>query len=440
MLRKWLCGILVCALGVAMLGAALAEDLRALYIAGQDIMQDADHTLELGAGTAVFDPDTSVLTLMDATITATDYGIQADGFEGQTLTIVLAGENSIAARTGISSLETLLLQGDGKLVIEAEAYGISAGDITIDQAKLSITAQDACLYANSSLLRIQNGSELDLTNAGASSMGAVLAWPARIEIEDSVVMCDDQNSSCSIWTQSTLIITNSTVDVKTTNGTVVIASNLTVTDSQVTFEDKDNAGDAIAVRNVSVIGDSTLTVKGSSASISGTVTIKAPAGDLGEALRGSAVDGSDAKHFEGAAGKSPFTSDVVLEQADVKELTGPYMRIGKHEHKGVLVNAKEPTCTEEGYSADIVCGSCGLMGREGAPIPMIPHDFVDGKCTMCGAPDPAFVPENPPVIPAGGSSSVPSTGDDSRLTLWFAMLTLSAALGYRLCKKLLKSF
>ncbi|MDO5382126.1 MAG: choice-of-anchor I family protein [Eubacteriales bacterium] len=55
-------------------------------------------------------------------------------------------------------------------------------------------------------------------------------------------------------------------------------------------------------------------------------------------------------------------------------------------HSGKLVNVKEATCTENGYSGDKVCTVCGAVIQEGKEVPSLGHKFVSGKCVNnCGA-------------------------------------------------------
>lgn len=51
------------------------------------------------------------------------------------------------------------------------------------------------------------------------------------------------------------------------------------------------------------------------------------------------------------------------------------------------------TCTQEGYTGDIVCTVCGEVVETGQVIARLAHDYQGGKCTVCGSLDPAFQPE-----------------------------------------------
>ena len=64
-------------------------------------------------------------------------------------------------------------------------------------------------------------------------------------------------------------------------------------------------------------------------------------------------------------------------------------------HDTELKNAKAATCTEDGYTGDEVCRICGETVKQGAVVPATGHDFRDGKCVNCGAADPNDQPEQP---------------------------------------------
>ena len=89
------------------------------------------------------------------------------------------------------------------------------------------------------------------------------------------------------------------------------------------------------------------------------------------------------------------------------------------------VNAKEATCTAEGYTGDKICTVCGEVVEAGKTVAKTAHAFKDGKCTVCGASDPDYVP----ATPEQPDSDSPQTGDDSNMVLWLVlMLTAGAGL------------
>ena len=87
-------------------------------------------------------------------------------------------------------------------------------------------------------------------------------------------------------------------------------------------------------------------------------------------------------------------------------------------HKTQLVGAKAATCTEDGYTGDEVCKTCGETVTKGEVVKATGHHYQDGKCTDCGEKDPNYQPAQPGV----------KTGDASSVTLWVMLLTVSALL------------
>ena len=53
-----------------------------------------------------------------------------------------------------------------------------------------------------------------------------------------------------------------------------------------------------------------------------------------------------------------------------------------------IENKKDATCTEDGYTGDVVCSSCGITVTEGQVIASEGHKYIDGTCSVCGAEDP----------------------------------------------------
>lgn len=123
-----------------------------------------------------------------------------------------------------------------------------------------------------------------------------------------------------------------------------------------------------------------------------------------------------------------------------------------HSHKPQLEGAKKPTCTEDGYSGDLVCDACGEIIERGTIISALGHNYENGVCTKCGAldpnaptPTPSATP-TPSITPAPSATLVPSatpmpsvtptpsvtsappsTGDAAPLALWLSLLTITGA-------------
>ena len=56
-----------------------------------------------------------------------------------------------------------------------------------------------------------------------------------------------------------------------------------------------------------------------------------------------------------------------------------------------LVGAKEASCTETGYTGDLVCTVCGGIVEAGSVIPKKPHHYDGGHCVDCGAEEPEYI-------------------------------------------------
>lgn len=80
---------------------------------------------------------------------------------------------------------------------------------------------------------------------------------------------------------------------------------------------------------------------------------------------------------------------------------------GEHDYKTEII--KDATCTASGMKQD-VCKVCGSKGNISV-ISKKAHDYKDGKCTVCGAEDPDYKPENEkPSAGESGAGSGSSSG------------------------------
>lgn len=92
-------------------------------------------------------------------------------------------------------------------------------------------------------------------------------------------------------------------------------------------------------------------------------------------------------------------------------------------HTPELRDVKDAGCTQDGYTGDTYCSVCGQLLTRGQVIPAKGHDYQDGKCTVCGAEDPDYQPEQPTQPENPGVK----TGDESYVVLWSAALLLGGA-------------
>lgn len=78
-----------------------------------------------------------------------------------------------------------------------------------------------------------------------------------------------------------------------------------------------------------------------------------------------------------------------------------------------LKDAREASCTAEGYTGDRVCKVCGEIVEKGEAIPKTAHAFQDGVCTVCGA------------VESNDNTQSPQTGDNSNIALWIGLMLVS---------------
>lgn len=108
-----------------------------------------------------------------------------------------------------------------------------------------------------------------------------------------------------------------------------------------------------------------------------------------------------------------YTGDEVCKTCGVTVKKGEVIPALGHKIK--LVGAKAATCTEDGYTGDEVCTVCGEIVKKGEVIKATGHQYKDGKCTVCGAADPNYKP-------------AVKTGDESNTALWVLVMASAAML------------
>ena len=93
-----------------------------------------------------------------------------------------------------------------------------------------------------------------------------------------------------------------------------------------------------------------------------------------------------------------YTGDLVC--TECKTVVEKGKTIAKLPHSTQLVGKKDATCTQEGYTGDLVCTECDTVVEKGETIPAKGHNYEDGVCTVCGAEDPDHVEPTDPVEPS----------------------------------------
>ncbi len=93
-----------------------------------------------------------------------------------------------------------------------------------------------------------------------------------------------------------------------------------------------------------------------------------------------------------------------------------YGELGAHGETEIK-DAKQASCTAEGYTGDIFCKACGEKLESGRTVAKTAHSYKAGKCAVCKQADPNYNPD------------IPQTGDPTLLGLWLALLVASACGG-----------
>lgn len=57
---------------------------------------------------------------------------------------------------------------------------------------------------------------------------------------------------------------------------------------------------------------------------------------------------------------------------------------GFHAHSNRITDATDSTCVKNGFSEQFVCTDCGKILVKSLPLPLKPHDFLNGVCNLCG--------------------------------------------------------
>ena len=144
-------------------------------------------------------------------------------------------------------------------------------------------------------------------------------------------------------------------------------------------------------------------------------------------------------------GVRTYTAAVTFEQKTYTAVKTEVIPATGHDTQ--VVGAVDATCTQDGYTGDEVCKTCGVTVKQGEVLPALGHDYKDGKCSRCGAEEPTTpvepgkpgdsgkptTPEKPdePYQP-----TTPATGDSSTLVLWVSgMLVCALGAGLMLRRK-----
>lgn len=165
-------------IGAAAEGPYTADDYRFVNVNGMSILNDPDHTVACGDGTATFEAETATLTLENATLDSfTEVGF-SDVTSEKTLTVVLKGENSITTQyNGIYTNGNMVVKADAGASLKVEATGevngfYAVNDLTIDGGTYEVSSGYPAFCSDADLT-IQGGAKV--VNATATNGSAIYA-------------------------------------------------------------------------------------------------------------------------------------------------------------------------------------------------------------------------------------------------------------------------
>ena len=283
-MTRRLAAILACAFAAVLFAApapAWAVDHNGISVNGVDIVADEDHVVECGDGTAVYNPETGVLTLTNAVITeGTGYPTTLCGIESgrdMSLNIVLVGENTISLPMSAT--------GDGSAVPESGA----AGSITISgSGSLEIASTQvapSAINASYGCVTIDDGARVTARSEGSNAIAAQniivkggATVKAEVDAEDPNRFALFSGSSISIEGGSTVTTSGgcygmtgiSVKDGSTLDGTAAGSAYAVLSYGPITVTD--STLNATSAENVAVYayGNDTLTLTDSTVEVTST--------------------------------------------------------------------------------------------------------------------------------------------------------------------------
>ena len=245
--------------------AAAAGEIK---VKGIDILQEQDHTVQCGSGTAKYEPDTNTLTLNQAVIAdngnALAFGIEI-GKEG--VTVELVGQNTIDAHIGISSESPLHIKGTngGSLAIHAhtnQSLGTNAccgikvhgGGLTVQDADIQIRVSDLNAAVGGSNT-VVSGYAIDICGGEnrISNSNIVIDMPNNFDIDER---CTGINATDAV---SLTISDNSSVTMNSVDaGIGMYGGKLVISGSRLTIANADQYG--VSCKSVEILNGSDVSV------------------------------------------------------------------------------------------------------------------------------------------------------------------------------------
>ena len=221
-------------IGAAAEGPYTADDYRFVNVNGMSILNDPDHTVACGDGTATFEAETATLTLENATLDSfTEVGF-SDVTSEKTLTVVLKGENSITTQyNGIYTNGNMVVKADAGASLKVEATGevngfYAVNDLTIDGGTYDVSSGYPAFYSGNDLT-IQGGAKV--VSATVSNDAAVIYAGNAITITGEGTSVHFENESNGVFGEESVTISNGAALSGTSNVNAVYSSGIVTIDN-----------------------------------------------------------------------------------------------------------------------------------------------------------------------------------------------------------------
>lgn len=221
-------------IGAAAEGPYTADDYRFVNVNGMSILNDPDHTVACGDGTATFEAETATLTLENATLDSfTEVGF-SDVTSEKTLTVVLKGENSITTQyNGIYTNGNMVVKAEPGASIKVNSTSnnyngfYAVNDLTIDGGTYEVSSGYPAFCSDADLT-IQGGAKV--VNATATNGSAIYAANTVI-ITGEGTSVHFENESNGVFGEESVTISNGAALSGTSNVNAVYSSGIVTIDN-----------------------------------------------------------------------------------------------------------------------------------------------------------------------------------------------------------------
>lgn len=418
-----------------------------LWVCGTQVNSDNASDVLADGGTVSYDPDTCTLTLNGATLNQTreDSAISVGQFD-QALTIRLESTNTISSiGLAVDSASSLIIQGTqaGNLTAQGGvrlANGAALSFIPASGTLLEVKADDAHLPGSpyDATVELDAQALQLLADATTIRVGTHVHAGGTATCHDQAVCTDCGRAYGELDPDNHVWEDTYTVDVAPTctqAGSQSIHCQFcdATTDTQEvaplghSFTHYEYNHDATCTQNGTETAqcdrcDATDTREKADSALGHTVTKV-------EAKAPTCTEPGNREYWHCPICGLYFDDEALTQEITLEDTVLAPKGHGETE----LKNAKEATCTAEGYTGDKVCKDCGTVLEQGKAIPKLAHHYVNGVCTACGAADPNAPKPTPTPTPTPKptqrpDTNPPQTGDFSNLTVWMLALALSGGL------------